>query len=373
MLVLKMDTLFLTLRVFSATGGIEKVCRIAGKALHEIAAEKVGQKLHIFSLYDEPADVGDKYFPATIFTGFGKKRGNFMSTAMRQGFLSKMVILSHVNLLMVGFLIKLVSPKTKLVLLAHGIEVWRTFPAWKKMMLRKCDLILPVSDFTKHKMMDLYSLPDDKFITLNNCLDPFLALPHQHDKDAGLLAQYGIHATDKVLMSLTRLAYKERYKGYDQVIEAVYQLKETYPSIKYLIVGKYDDKEKERLDTLIARLSLQKQIILTGFIPDEAVAAHFNLADLYIMPSQKEGFGIVFIEAMFYGKAVIAGNIDGSVDALKNGLFGLLVNPAQQQEITDAIVKVFNNIEKYIPKHEEVLQYFSYAVYKDKLRAVLSI
>ena len=59
--------LFLTLRVFSATGGIEKVCRVAGKALYELHSGAGDQKLQIFSLYDESAEINDKYFPANIF------------------------------------------------------------------------------------------------------------------------------------------------------------------------------------------------------------------------------------------------------------------------------------------------------------------
>ena len=366
-----MDTLFLTLRVFSATGGIEKVCRLAGKALYELANESGNQTVKVFSLYDEPADINTIYFPATIFSGFAKKRMHFLYAALNTGIHSRMVILSHVNLLMVGYAIKLFSPKTKVILIAHGIEVWSSFPDWKKKMLRCCDKVIPVSDFTKKKMIEMYQLPDEKFTILNNCLDPFLPPPKQTKKDTSLFARYGIAANDKVLLTLTRLAGKEKYKGYDQVIQAMHDLKARYSSIKYLIAGKCDAAEKKRLQAIISRLGLQDYIIFTGFIPDEELAAYYALADLYIMPSQKEGFGIVFIEAMFYGKPVIAGNMDGSADALKNGRFGLLVDPNNQQQITNAIIEVLNNTEKYIPRHLEVLQYFSFEVYKEMLKGIL--
>ena len=123
---------------------------------------------------------------------------------------------------------------------------------------------------------------------------------------------------------------------------------------------------------MIAGLGLQQQIILTGFIPDEALAGHYDLADLFIMPSRKEGFGIVFIEAMYYGKPVIAGNMDGSVDALHNGEFGLLINPNSQQEITEAIVEVISNYKKYVPEHAAVMKYFGFEVYKEKLKKILA-
>ena len=236
----KTDTLFLTLRLFSATGGIEKVCMAAGKALYELSGEQVNKRVKIFSLYDETEEVNPIYFPAQVFLGFGKQRLKFLLAAIKQGSNSRMVILSHVNLVTVGFAIKLFSPKTKLFLIAHGIEVWRNFPGWKKMMLAKCDQILPVSDFTKKKMMQLYNLPEEKFTILNNCLDPFLPPAQQQPKDENLLMRYGIDANDKVLFTLTRLAGNEGYKGYDKVINAIHFLKEKYPGIKYLLVGKYD-------------------------------------------------------------------------------------------------------------------------------------
>lgn len=364
--------LFLTLRVFSAKGGIEKVCCLLGKALHEIAAISPGNRVKIFSLYDEPADVSDLYFPATAFSGFGLQRFKFLLAALKEGRKSSVVILSHVNLLIIGFLIRLISPKTKLVLIAHGIEVWHSLPLWKKVMLKEFDKVLPVSEFTKNKMMELYQFPEEKLTVLNNCLDPFLPLPLSFQKPTQLLQRYNLSAGDIILFTLTRIATKERYKGYDEVMQAVHDLKAEYPSIKYLIVGKYDTPEKSRIDTIISRLDLKKQVILAGFIPDEELAAHFALADLYIMPSRKEGFGIVFIEAMFYGKPVIAGNMDGSVDALKNGAFGLLVNPADQQQITEGIRKVISNKEKYIPNHEDVMAQFSFDVYKEKLNNIMN-
>jgi len=363
--------LFLTLRVFSATGGIEKVCRLAGKALYELSGESYIQWIKVFSLYDEPANINTTYFPETIFSGFAKKRIRFLYAAIHKGIDSQIVILSHVNLLTVGYFIKLFSPKTKVILIAHGIEVWSSFPGWKKRMLQRCDQVIPVSDFTKKKMMEMYQLPEQKFTILNNCLDPFLPPPKQTKKDNSLLARYGMDASDMVLLTLTRLASKEKYKGYDQVIQAVYELRHTHPAIKYLLVGKYDAIEKARLDTVIKRLSLQNQVVFSGFIADEELAAHYALADVYIMPSQKEGFGIVFIEAMFYGKPVIAGNMDGSADALKNGNLGLLVDPDNQQQITHALVEVLSNTEKYIPNHQEVMQNFSFEVYKEKLKGIL--
>ncbi|MEO9145242.1 MAG: asparagine synthase (glutamine-hydrolyzing) [Ginsengibacter sp.] len=362
--------MFLTLRTFSITGGIEKVSKVAGKALYELCEES-GSVLSVCSMYDEQNDVDEKYFPAKNFKGFGIKRLRFTRKCVIRGTKNDVVILSHINLLPVGFLIKLFSPKTKLILIAHGIEAWEPFKGLRKKMLFKCDRILSVSKYTKDVVVRLNGFPEENISVLNNCLDPFLEDPVQKEKDPKLLKRYHLNNEDKILMTLTRLAARERYKGYDIVIESLKKLHETNEHIKYLIVGKYDEEEKLRLDSIISKAGLQQDVIFTGFVDDEELAGHFNIADIYIMPSEKEGFGIVFIEAMYYNKPVIAGNKDGSTDALLNGDLGLLVNPESIEEVTAAIRKVADCENQYLPNRQLLMDHFSFPVYKEKWREVL--
>ena len=362
--------MFLTLRTFSITGGIEKVSKLAGKALYEWCSE-TGNEISVRSMYDETGEVDEKYFPAASFKGFGIRRLKFARQCMADGIKNDLVILSHVNLLPVGYLIKLFSPKTRLVLIAHGIEVWKNFYGLRKRMLFKCDKILSVSKYTKGVIEHLNHFPQEKIQVLNNCLDPFLEVPVPKEKDAGLLKKYHLEKSDLVLMTLTRLASGERYKGYDMVIESLPELKRSHPGLKYLVIGKYDDKEKSRLDVLVEKAGLQQQVIFTGFVPDEELGDHFNLSDIYIMPSEKEGFGIVFIEAMYYNKPVIAGNKDGSADALLDGRLGLLVNPESLEEVSCAITRIIANKEQYLPDRELLMKHFSYPAYKSKWKKVL--
>lgn len=362
--------LFLSLRTFSGTGGIEQVSKVAGKAMYEICKEQ-GDDLQVFCMYDKSGDADSRYFPPGIFKGFGIKKWRFVADSVRYGSKRQLVVLSHIHLLPAGYLIKLISPKTKLILLAHGIEVFEKFSILKRKMLRQCDQILAVSKFTKDTLIKQSMLPEHKFKVLNNCLDPLLEEPVETEKSTDLLARYGFHKDDTILMTLGRLSFNEGYKGYDLVIESLYQLQQSHPELKYLVIGQYDAMEKKRLDQLIESFDVKDRVVLTGFIPDTELAAHFNLADIYVMPSEKEGFGIAFIEAMYYNKPVIAGNKDGSVDALLNGKLGLLVNPGSKEEVLQAIEKVLCNRNKFLPDHNLLMEHFSYPVYKEKWSEVL--
>ena len=342
-----------------------------GKALYETGLQE-GIRSKIFCLHGEKLPAGgNHYFPQLMFTGFGGHRAGFILNSIKASRRARVVMLSHINLLMVGVLIKWFNPSIKLVMLAHGIEVWDWLPGWKKWMLGRCDLVLPVSQFTKDKMLELHGLAEIKLQVLNNCLDPFLEKPMQPERQAGLLQRYGLQAGQKILLTVARMADTEVYKGYDKVIQALPSLVASHPSLRYLLVGSYGKKEKERLDNMIRQLGLEERVIFAGFVPDEELAAHFNLADIFIMPSEKEGFGIVFIEAMFYGKPVIAGNIDGSVDALCNGELGILVDPANVEEIAGAVKKILNDPGKFLPDAEKLQAHFGYTEYKRKLNEYL--
>lgn len=366
-----MKTLFLTLRTFSATGGIEKVCRILGKALYEESIENNGL-LQVGSMYDKQQHAwGNSYFPAENFSGYGVNKLRFIQEMVRTGIKSNLVILSHINLLAVGWLIKKLSPDTKLILLAHGIEIWYPLSSGKRKLLHCCDKILAVSNYTADKICESHGLPSHRVMVLNNCLDPFLPLPSITKKNKTLLYKYGFLETDTIIMTLTRLSSGERYKGYDKVIEAMASLKLKHPSIKYLIAGTYDKKEKTFVENLLKKLDLQKTVIIPGFIAEELLEAHFAMSDVYIMPSRKEGFGIVFIEALYYGLPVIAGNMDGSADALLNGELGILVNPVNISQIEKAIDTIITEPLKYQPDHIKLLKHFSYDAYKVKVNEIL--
>ncbi len=363
------DTLLLTLNIFSATGGIEKVCRIVGKALYENSVAK-NHRLMIWSMHDKAgAANGNNYFPSELYRCYGARKAWFVKDAVQQGVSSKIVILSHINLLMVGWMIKKIAPRTKLILIAHGIEIWGDISKGKSMLIGAVDHVWAVSHYTRERVMASHGIPAAKISVLNNCLDPFLPLSKNIAVPEALYNRYSISPDNKILLTLTRLSAKEKYKGYDDVITAIAALKD--PSIKYILAGKADHEELKQVQQKITDARLESQVILAGFIPEEELAAHFKMSNCYIMPSSKEGFGIVFIEAMYYGIPVIGGNADGTMDALKNGELGTAVTPGNVKEIGAAIRQVTSYPQHHQPDHEKLMANFSYDVYKQKLGELL--
>ncbi len=348
------------------------MCRIVGKALYEYGLEK-NAAINIMSMHDHVHEAdGNIYFPAEIFTGFGAAKALFVMHAVNEGKSADIVFISHINLLVAGWLIKKINPSAKIMLMAHGIEIWGELSKHKKTMLYSCDKILSVSNFTLNTIAEKHNISKNKMVVLNNCLDPFLNNQIKTLANNNIRNKYQFSAQDIVLLTLTRLSARDRYKGYDIVMAAMVNLVAQNKNIKYLLAGGCSKDEKIFIEELIKQHSLEHHIFLAGYIPEEDLAAHFAMADLYVMPSTKEGFGIVFIEAMYYGVPVIAGNTDGSTDALLNGKLGLLIPPNDPKEMEHAIKKIIENKSAYQPNHHLLMENFGYEAYKIKLEKILS-
>jgi phosphatidylinositol alpha-1,6-mannosyltransferase len=327
-----------TLQTFSTTGGIQKMTRTLAHSLFHISKQK-GWDFKLWSVYDSRYDLMDQYLPAENFVGFGRNKIQLCAKTVSTAIHSDIVILSHVNLAILGLIIKVLNPKCQLWLVAHGIEVWRPLSFVKKIVLKRCDKIICVSNFTKSQMTYWHQSEPDKCFILNKAVDPFIKLPEEFSKPEYLLNRYSLSPENRVIFTLTRLASSEQYKGYEQVIKAVSKLKVQFPEIKYILAGQYDRTEEKRIKDLINEYQVSDQVILTGFLNDNELADHFLLADLFVLPSKKEGFGIVFIEALACGLPVICGNEDGSTDAIKNGELGTAIHVNDLNELERTIAR----------------------------------
>lgn len=333
------NVLFLTLKTFSLTGGIEKVCRSTAYTLQQLHVQQI-INFRMISFYDVVPD--KNYIDPKLFSGQEKNRFKTFVKAFKEGLKSDIVILSHINLAPVGLAIKLIKPKTKLILWTHGIEVWRPINFIKQLFFKKVDQVISVSNFTANSLVQWHKVAKNKIKVIPNALDPFFNAPklvttnYLHDK-------YQIPAGIPVIIALTRLSITEKNKNYDSIIELLGELKQENTPAYYILCGKYDEQEQQRLEGLKLNAKLQKEVILAGFVSDEEITQYYQSAHAFVLPSTKEGFGLVFIEAQACGLQVLAGNQDGSTDAVKNLEAGILVNPQDRKELKEALIKIISN------------------------------
>jgi phosphatidyl-myo-inositol dimannoside synthase len=221
-------------------------------------------------------------------------------------------------------------------LVAHGIDIHPHLPARTVDSLRAADRVFVVSRWTRDRVLSLGGIDPDRLCVLPNTMDE--SRFSVAERPAALAERYKIDGKEKVVLSVARLDATERYKGYDRLVRCLPRLEKECGPIRFILVGEGEDKT--RADALARILGVERSLTLAGFVPDEELADHYRLADVFAMPSTGEGFGIVFLEAMSCGTPVVAGNRDGSVDALADGKLGLLIDPESIDEIIESIKRM---------------------------------
>lgn len=261
------------------------------------------------------------------------------------------IICGHIHLLVLSFLVRSIFVRcAPLVLLLYGIEAWRPR---NKMLINwiaeKIDAFISVSEITKSRFLQWVKIKQEIFI-LPPCVDlnRFTLGP----KNEALINFYGLKGKT-VIMTLGRIDSRDRFKGFEETMELIPLLKNKISNLAYLIVG--DGQGRRKLERKAKKIGIDGDVIFTGYIKESEKMDHYRLADSYVMPSQGEGFGIVFLEAMACGVPVVASKLDGGREALRNGELGQLVDPRNSEEIKEAILQSLKRA-KSIPNG---LNYFS--------------
>lgn len=253
-------------------------------------------------------------------------------TAMIGNSRADLVLCGHINLLPIAWMAARIK-QAPLWCVIHGIDAWQPTPSTLvNRLIRKADGIIAVSELTRERFSAWSGVSGEKIRILSNCYDPALFYPAPRNQI--LVDHYGL-SDKKVLLTVGRLSSKEQYKGFDEVIQILPELAREIPNIAYLVIGDGDDRA--RLEDKARSLDVADKVIFAGYVDESEKTDHYRLADVYVMPSRGEGFGIVFLEAMACGVPAIGSKLDGSREALADGNLGLLVDPGQPDEIIKAI------------------------------------
>jgi glycosyltransferase involved in cell wall biosynthesis len=324
----------------SGTGGIQALSRFLVPALHECLPDA---RITVIAKDDQsipdPEENTVAQFSTVGWWAPSQRTAAFtvelLSWAIRER--PDVIITAHVNFAPIAHWLKK-SLKIPFIAIGHGIEVWQIRSSRVRRELRSADRLLAVSEFTRKRMAIALGIPSDAIRLLPNTFDAekFEPAPKPHF----LLKRYHLRSNQPVILTVARLASAEQYKGYDQVLRALPAVKRAFSDVRYILGGWGSDRS--RVLKLISELGLTDSVILAGYIPDYELNSYYNLCDVFAMPSKGEGFGIVFLEALACGKPVIAGNTDGSIDAVLNGQLGVLVNPESVDQISTAVIQVLS-------------------------------
>lgn len=241
-----------------------------------------------------------------------------------------LIFCGHLNAVPLAALIARLANRP-LWLQVHGIEAWSDRGETIRRAVSAATLVTSVSRHTRARLLAWTHIVPERVRVLPNTLADIY---RPRTRSIDLAERHHVEGR-RIILTVGRLASAERYKGHDRIIRALPRLRESFPTITYVIVGSGDDEA--RLRDLACSEGVTTLVVFTGTVSPDELPDYYAFSDVFAMPSTGEGFGIVFLEAAAAGLPVIGGNRDGSVDALADGAVGAAVDPLDSEALVAAL------------------------------------
>jgi phosphatidylinositol alpha-1,6-mannosyltransferase len=210
----------------------------------------------------------------------------------------------------------------KLIVQMHGIEAWPHPGQLRQRAVEAADLILCVSRYTRARVIEWAAIAPERMLVLPNTVGEAFT-----PGDGSTLRRAWGLQDKRVLLTVGRMDAREGYKGHDRVIAALPQLLAAGDDVVYIVAGEGDDRV--RLQNLANERGLAERVRFVGALDHAVLVDAYRMADLFVMPSSGEGFGIAFLEAMACGTPALGLAAGGAVDALADGEFGAMASEAE--------------------------------------------
>ena len=322
--------LLLLPEAFHGPGGIQTYARGQIEALRRCGIERVTALV----LNDGPADAGRAEWAEIRAHGYSRSKGRFAWAAVRaaRDHPSDRVILGHRNFLPLAPLVRRAPPAERW-LMAFGIEFDKPLSGWERWCLRAVDRVFAISPQTAEAVrragypgkVELWpcSLPPD--------WAPAEAVPSAFGRPTRLL-------------TVSRLAPPERGKGIDHAILAVSHLQKSGFDVRLDVVG--DGEDRQRLQDVADRAGVGAAVVFHGRVDADTLRGFYAGCDVFVLPSRGEGFGIVYLEAMAFGKPVIAADAAGAPFVVRPGVSGFLVPYGDPHRLAGCMAEAIRSPEQ---------------------------
>ncbi|MDO9547163.1 MAG: glycosyltransferase family 4 protein [Pelolinea sp.] len=360
-----MNILFITLGIFQDKGGIGKFNQRILRVMDEMLDTEEIESAMALSLWDNQKDLDGKFSKVRVI-GFNKKKiSNLIAIirAIAKGHFSY-IIFGHVLFFPLFPLRSWLSRSSNQLLIVHGVDVWDKPTKLKRFIVdRFIDRIISVSSQTANRMAESYKLSNLRFLIFQNSIDlgtVDLSISPMPDKNGYRL------------LSVSRLSKESKHKNIDKTIESLPYILEQFPDLRYIVVG--DGSWKSDLKELSKSLGVESSVFFLGELDDKERDIQYNLADVFVLPSTREGFGIVFLEAWKFRLPIVTSNQGAALEVVRDGIDGFCVDPSPQ-EIAKAVCNLLVDPELRRKMGESgnarLREYFSHEKFRDAFRGLI--
>lgn len=219
--------------------------------------------------------------------------------------------------------------------------------------LMMADRIIAVSNITKNIIIEKYGIPADKIEVVYNAIDVAALGNYDYDRSTYVYLEALKAEGYTIVATVTRFTIQ---KGLTHFIKAAARALQKYDKLVFLLAG--DGEQRDELIRLSADLGIADKVFFTGFVRGKQWRDAYNVADIFVMSSVSEPFGLTALEAAHYNAAVVVskqagvGEILQSVfkydfwdtDVLADQIVGIAASPALSQTLRDNIKYEYTRI-----------------------------
>jgi glycosyltransferase involved in cell wall biosynthesis len=208
----------------------------------------------------------------------------------------------------------------------HETEAWLTYEAWK---------VICCSDYMVSHVRWAFGLPEDKLVMVPNGVNTEVYAGHGEDLSE-FRSKFAL-PEEKIVLFVGRLVYE---KGVHVLVNAVPKVLEK-ANAKFIIVG--NGYMKEQLSGLVKSMGLVHKVLFTGFVDDETLRKLQRCADVSVVPSLFEPFGIVALEAMAARSPVVVSDTGGLSEIVEHDISGVKVYVNNPDSLAWGINRILND------------------------------
>jgi len=223
----------------------------------------------------------------------------------------------------------------------YGADVWgypsRTEQWLLRAVCRRAERLLTITRYTEREIHQ--AIPSAPPVALVPCtIDPEEMETHRVPEGRDPKAEFGL-AGKRVILTASYLGFR---KGHLPVLEAIAGLVKEYPDLVYVYTGR--GPARAAIEDKVKELGLEEHVRAMGFVDYPTLMRLYQAADVFAMvsynpdnPADFEGFGIVYLEAGYWGVPSVAARFGGPVEVVQDGVTGILTEPLSQEELTCAL------------------------------------
>ncbi len=241
---------------------------------------------------------------------------------------------------------------------------------FEKRMLQRAKRIIAVSDFTKRELHDYYKHKyDGKVRVVHNGVDVDKFKPPQDKIKAKL--ELGLKPGDIIILSVGRLYAR---KGLFTLVESMPAVVKSFANAKFIISGKGQSDEMQKLTSHATRLGVRDNIVFTGYTPDKKLPKLYQAADMFAFSTYYEHHPFAVLEALSSQLPVVTTNVGGIPETITNGKDGFMCQPFNSREFSDKILYLLDHPivaqEMALRARRTILEHFDWRAVVQKVLKV---